>query len=108
MDPEKNLPSQKKATTVVTHTAQKFTGMLKVEDNFSVSIQTINGDFHFFQKSQLARIDVGSHSLMPVNYGSMLNDQQVNDLVSYLVHVASENSKRSPIQSSKSDRDDDE
>jgi len=106
LDPERNLPPQKKATTVVTHTGQKFTGMLKVDDNFSVSIQTMDGDFHFFQKSQLTHIDLGSHSLMPVNYGSMLNDEQINDLVSYLLHVGSENSKRSPTQSSKSDRDD--
>ena len=106
LDPEKNLPSQKKATTVVTQTGQKFTGMLKVDDNFSVSIQTMDGDFHFFQKSQLTHIDLGSHSLMPVNYGSMLNDKQINDLVSYLLHVGSENSKRSPTHSSKSDDDD--
>jgi cytochrome c oxidase cbb3-type subunit 3 len=108
LDPERNLPPQKKATTVVTHTGQKFTGMLKVDDNFSVSIQTMDGGFLFFQKSQLTQIDLGSHSLMPVNYGSMLNGEQINDLVSYLLHVGSENSKRSPTQSSKSDRDDDE
>jgi hypothetical protein len=92
----------------VTDTGQKFTGMLKVDDNFSVSIQTMDGEFHFFQKSQLTHIDFGSHSLMPNNYGSMLNDKQINDLVSYLLHVGSENSKRSPTQSSKSGRDDDE
>jgi cytochrome c oxidase cbb3-type subunit III len=108
LDPERNLPPQKKATTVVTHTGQKFTGMLKVDDNFSVSIQTIDGDFHLFKKSQLTHIDIGSHSLMPVNYGLMLNDEQINDLVSYLLHVGSENSKRSPTLSSKSDRDDDD
>jgi cytochrome c oxidase cbb3-type subunit III len=106
LDPERNLPPQKKATTVVTHTGQKFTGMVKVDDNFSISIQTMDGNFHFFQKSQLNHIDLGSHSLMPVNYGSMLNDEQINDLVSYLLQVGSENSKRSPTQSSKSDRDD--
>jgi cytochrome c oxidase cbb3-type subunit III len=107
LDPEKSLPPQKKATTVVTHTGQKFTGMLKVEDNFSVSIQTMDGDFHFFQKSQLAHVDVGSHSLMPGNYGSMLNDTQINALVSYLLHTGNETSKRSPKQASQS-RDDDE
>ena len=106
LEPEKNLPPQKKATTVVTHTGQKFTGMLKVDDNFSVSIQTIDGDFHFFQKSQLTHIDLGSHSMMPVNYRSMLNNEQISDLVSYLLHEGSENSKRSPKQSSKSDDDD--
>jgi len=105
LDPGNVLPPQKKATTVVTNTGQKFTGMLKVDDNFSVSIQTMDGDFHFFQKSQLTQIDLGSYSLMPVNYGSMLNDEQINDLVSYLLHVGNENSKRSPTQSSKSDDD---
>jgi cytochrome c oxidase cbb3-type subunit III len=107
LDPERNLPPQKKATTVVTHAGKKFTGMLKVDDNFSVSIQTIDGDFRRFQKSQLTRIDVGSYSLMPGNYGSMLNDKQINDLVSYLLHTGNENSKRSPKQASQS-RDDDE
>jgi cytochrome c oxidase cbb3-type subunit III len=108
LDPDRNLPPQKKATTVVTQTGRKFTGMLKVEDNFSVSVQTMDGDFHFFQKSQLTHMDLGSQSLMPVNYGSMLSDEQINDLISYLLHVGSDNSKRSPTKSSKSDRDDDE
>jgi cytochrome c oxidase cbb3-type subunit III len=107
LDPERNLPPQKKATTVVTHAGKKFTGMLKVDDNFSVSIQTMDGDFRRFQRSQLTRIDVGSYSLMPGNYGSMLNDKQINDLVSYLLHTGNENSKRSPKQASQS-RDDDE
>ena len=107
LDPERNLPPQKKATTVVTHTGKRFTGILKVDDNFSVSIQTMDGDFRRFQKSQLTRIDVGSYSLMPGNYGSMLNDKQINDLVSYLLHTGNENSKRSPKQASQS-RDDDE
>jgi putative heme-binding domain-containing protein len=108
LDPERNLPPQKKAATVVTRTGRKFTGMLKVDDNFSVSIQTMDGDFLFFQKSELTHIDLGSHSLMPVYYGSMLNDEQINDLISYLLHVGNENSKRSATRSSKSDRDDDD
>jgi cytochrome c oxidase cbb3-type subunit III len=107
LNPEKTLPPQKGATTVVTHRGQKFTGLLKVEDNFSVSIQTMDGEFHHFQKSQLTRLDVGSHSLMPGNYGSMLNDTQINDLVSYLRRTGSDNSKRSPKQALPS-RDDDE
>jgi putative heme-binding domain-containing protein len=107
VDPERILPPQKKATSVVTHTGQKFTGLLKVEDNFSVSIQTMDGEFHHFQKSQLTHLDVGSHSLMPGNYGSMLNDTQINDLVSYLLRTGSDNSKRSPKQASPS-RDDHE
>ena len=65
LDPDKNLPADKKATTVVTLTGQKITGMLKVNDNFSLSIQTPDGVFHFLPSAELAQVDLGSRSLMP-------------------------------------------
>ena len=67
LDPDKNLPADKKATTVVTNSGQKITGMLKVNDNFSLSLQTLDGAFHFFPKSDLAQVDLGSRSLMPAD-----------------------------------------
>ena len=83
LDPDKNLPADKKATTVVTLTGQKITGMLKVNDNFSLSLQTPDGAFHFLPKSQLARVDIGARSLMRL--GSSLSGKDVDDLVSYLL-----------------------
>jgi cytochrome c oxidase cbb3-type subunit III len=83
LDPDKNLPGDKKATTVVTLTGQTITGMLKVNDNFSLSIQTPDGAFHFLPKAQLAQVDIGSRSLMPA--GSALSGREVDDLVSYLL-----------------------
>ena len=74
---------EKKATTVVTLTGQKITGMLKVNDNFSLSIQTQDGVFHFLPKSELAQVDIGSRSLMPA--ASTLDGKEVDDLVSYLL-----------------------
>jgi cytochrome c oxidase cbb3-type subunit III len=105
LDPEKNLPPDKKATTVVTSTGQKITGALKVNDNFSVSLQTLDGKFHYFPKSQLSQVDYGSRSLMPA---STLNSKQVDDLVSYLLQAGQENAKQSPAHASKSDDDDDD
>jgi putative heme-binding domain-containing protein len=102
LDPDKNLPPQKKATTVVTLTGQKYTGMLKVNDNFSLSLQTLDGTFHFLPRSELAQIDIGSRSLMPA--ASTLSGKEVDDLVSYLLHTAAENPS---YQSSKADDDDD-
>ena len=67
LDPDKNLPADKKATTVVTTSGQKLTGMLKVNDNFSLSLQTLDGTFHFLPKSDLAQVDFGSRSLMPAS-----------------------------------------
>jgi putative heme-binding domain-containing protein len=104
LDPDKNLPADKKATTVVTLTGQKITGMLKVNDNFSLSIQTPDGAFHFLPKAQLAQVDIGSRSLMPA--GSTLSGKEVDDLVSYLLKTGDDNSKHSPTHSSKSDDDD--
>ncbi len=104
LDPDKNLPVDKRATTVVTNSGQKLTGMLKVNDNFSLSLQTMDGSFHFFQKSDLAQVDFGSRSLMPA---STLNGKEVDDLVSYLLQTGNENATHSPEHSSKSENNDD-
>ena len=105
LDPDKNLPADKKATTVVTLTGQKITGMLKVKDNFSLSIQTPDGAFHYLPNSELAHVDLYSHSLMPA--GSTLSGKEVDDLVSYLLRTGDENSKSSSTHSAKSDDDGD-
>jgi len=98
LDPDQNLPSDKKATTVVTLSGQKFTGLLRVRDNFSVSIQTLDGTFHFFPKSELAQTDFGSRSLMPA--ASSLSGKEVDNLVSYLLRTGNENSKHTPAAKS--------
>jgi putative heme-binding domain-containing protein len=104
LDPDKNLPADNKATTVVTNSGQKITGMLKVNDNFSLSLQTLDGAFHFFQKSELVQVDYGSHSLMPA---STLNSKEVDNLVSYLLYTGNQNATHSPEHAPKSDDHDD-
>lgn len=106
LDPDKNLPPDKKATTVVTLAGKTITGMLKVKDNFSLSIQTPDGAFHYLPNSELAHVDLNSRSLMPA--GSMLSTKEVDDLVSYLLRTGDENSKNSTTHSTKSDEDDDD
>jgi putative heme-binding domain-containing protein len=103
IDPDKNLPVEKKATTVVTSAGQKITGMLRLNNNFSLSLQTLDGTFHFIQKPEVAQVDFGSRSLMPA---SPLNPKDVDDLISYLLRTGDENSRRTP-HSSKSDDNDD-
>ena len=103
LDPDKNLPADNKATTVVTITGQKIIGMLKINDNFSLSLQTLDGKFHYFPKSELAQVDFGSRSLMPA---STLNSKEVDDLISYLLRTGDENSRRSPHSSKSEDNDD--
>jgi putative heme-binding domain-containing protein len=105
LDPEKNLPVNKKATTVVTNKGQTITGMLRGNDNFSLTLQTPDGAFHFLNKSDLAKVELGSHSLMPPATG--LSSKELDDLMSYLIHSADENTKRSPGHKEKADDDDD-
>jgi cytochrome c oxidase cbb3-type subunit III len=102
LDPGKNLPADKKATTVVTLKGQKITGMLRINDNFSLSLQTLDGAFHFLPKAQLAQVDIGSRSLMPA---ATLDGKEMDDLVSYLLKTGDENSKHSPTHSAKDDDD---
>src|SRR6202021_3293465 len=67
LDPDKNLPADKKATTVVTLTGQKITGMLKIKDNFSLSIQTPDGAFHYLPNSHLSHPVLTSLPLFPAD-----------------------------------------
>jgi cytochrome c oxidase cbb3-type subunit III len=101
LEPEKNLSPAQKATTVVTKSGQKYTGMLKVHDNFSVTLQTADGRFHYFPNAEVAQVDFGSRSLMPA---ASLSGKEVDDLVSYLLSTAGDNSKNTP-HTSKSDED---
>src|SRR5215469_9759086 len=104
LDPVNSLPAQKKAVTVTTTDGQKYVGALRAQDNFSISIQTMDSAFHYFPKSQLASLDIGARSLMPDDYRSRLSDSEVNDLVSYLIRIGAQ----SPKPDEPSSDDDDE
>jgi cytochrome c oxidase cbb3-type subunit III len=99
LNPEATLPAQKRAVTVVTNTGQNFTGALRINDNFSISMQTMDGGFHYFPKSQLTRVDIGSRSLMPGDYRSRLSDAEINDLASYLIRTSTRDSNPADTQS---------
>jgi hypothetical protein len=64
-----------------------FTGIARNEDNFSLQLQTIDGAFHFFEKSNLQRVEHQPESLMPSDYASRLQPQELNDIASYLVSL---------------------
>lgn len=101
-DPDKYLPLSR-PVTVVARDGQKITGMIRSNDNFTISIQTMDGAFHFFQKSYLKQIDLSSHSLMPGNYFSTLNSKQLDDLISYLMKTGRESVAHSPKHPSTGD-----
>jgi cytochrome c oxidase cbb3-type subunit 3 len=105
-DPEKKLSPRSNTTTVVTRAGEKVTGIVRSSDNFSLALQTLDGSFRFFQKSDLKQIDMEAHSLMPDNYGSTLRGDELNDLIAYLLSVGTENSSHVTTQPHRSHDDD--
>ena len=71
--------------TVTTRDGSKFFGMARNEDNFSLQLQTPDGAFHLFLKSDVTSIAPGSTALMPSDYASTLGAEELNDLVAFLI-----------------------
>jgi putative heme-binding domain-containing protein len=72
----------------MTTAGQRYEGIIRNEDNFSLQLQSTDGAFHFISKSDLKTIDRAQGSMMPSDYGSKLSDAQLNDLISYLLKAA--------------------
>jgi cytochrome c oxidase cbb3-type subunit 3 len=77
---------QAQSAVVVVRTGQQFTGRIRNEDNFSLQLQSLDGTFHFFLKSDIERLEY--KSLMPLDYASRLSALDLDDLVSYLISSA--------------------
>jgi cytochrome c oxidase cbb3-type subunit III len=84
VDPNKNLNPRQQTVVVVTRDGQQFSGIARNEDNFSLQLQTADGAFHLFNKSELARLEHQPRSLMPADYGSTLSRKELDDLIRYL------------------------
>lgn len=86
-NPNQNLDRRSKTVVVTTLDGHTLTGIARNEDNFSLQLQTIDGAFHFFEKSNLQRIEHRPESLMPSDYASRLQPRELDDLVSYLMSL---------------------
>jgi cytochrome c oxidase cbb3-type subunit 3 len=74
--------------TVKMRDGQEYSGVVRNEDNFSLQLQGLNGDFQLFQKSDLADFSRPAGSLMPADYATTLNGDELNDLISFLMFAA--------------------
>lgn len=99
LDPDNNLEARRATITVLTRSGKTYRGVLRNEDNFSLQMQTGDGAFHLFDKSELARIEHQASSLMPADYRSKLTGSELDDLIGFLSQNAGSN---------KGDSDDDQ
>lgn len=70
---------------LTTATGGRLEGLVRNEDNFSVQLQTADGNFHLLRKSALKSFEYSASPLMPTDYRSRLSDSDLNDLASYLL-----------------------
>lgn len=73
------------AMVVTARNGRTYSGVVRNEDNFSIQLQTADGEFHLFVKSELERFARTPDSLMPTDYGATLSPSELNDLVSFLM-----------------------
>jgi cytochrome c oxidase cbb3-type subunit III len=87
VDPNRNLEARRATVTVLTRSGKRYSGLIRNEDNFSLQMQTADGLFHLFDRSELSHIEHQANSLMPSDYGSKLTRSELNDLISFLLQT---------------------
>ena len=88
ISPGKYLLPGMNAVVAVTRDGQKFTGIARNEDNFSLQLQTADGAFHLLMKSDLETWQRLPKPLMPADYATRLSAHEVDDLISFLVEAS--------------------
>ncbi len=83
--PDKHLEPTSRVVEVVTKAGEKISGVVRAEDDLELTLQTVDGRYHFLNRGSLAKVTYTGHSLMPHDYATRLTTQELNDLVDYLI-----------------------
>ena len=88
VNPAESSQERGRVVVATTRDGQTFTGIARNEDNFSLQLQTKDGAFHFFEKSDLRGLEHRTEPLMPSDYAARLSAREVDDVISYLISVS--------------------
>jgi putative heme-binding domain-containing protein len=83
----KEFPQEYETATVTTAEGKQITGVTLNEDSFSVQIMDADEKIHLFEKDKLKSFEKSRESLMPPYGPKQLSDQDLNDLLAYLLSV---------------------
>ena len=100
VNPDKDLDPRRGMVDVVLRDSTMLSGFARNEDNFSLQLQTQDGVFHLLNKSDIRTQTYAGMSGMPANYGSTLSAEELNDIVSYLLHVSGSENRKKPDKNS--------
>ncbi|MFI5058984.1 MAG: c-type cytochrome [Candidatus Acidiferrales bacterium] len=106
--PGRDSGTSRGVVAVSTRNGQNFSGVLRNEDNFSLQLQTFDGVFHLFVKSDLTNVAHQAEPLMPSDYGSSLNKSEIDDLISYMVTAARGGPSETASRTKRNRNDEDE
>jgi cytochrome c oxidase cbb3-type subunit III len=107
--PAKEPDPRAKTAVIFTRDGRKFMGIIRNEDNFSVQLQSTDGDFHLFDRGEIERVEYQKQSLMPMDYGTKLSPAELSDIVSFLMATsrARESQKQGGEHKDWEDKDED-
>jgi cytochrome c oxidase cbb3-type subunit III len=86
--PGENANARSRTAVVMMHDGEKFSGLVRNQDNFSIQLQSPDGAFHLLDHASVASVTFDSKSMMPADYGERLTPVELNDLVSFLMRTA--------------------
>jgi putative heme-binding domain-containing protein len=87
-EPTKEFAQEYLTVTVVTPEGKQIKGVTLNEDNFSLQVMDTSQQIHLFEKDKLRSIKKSRESLMPAYDNATLSDQDLHDIVAYLLSVA--------------------
>jgi cytochrome c oxidase cbb3-type subunit 3 len=95
-NPDSARKAEEKIVLAVTRDGKRYAGLVRNEDNFSLQLQTVDGNFHFFMKSELQTLERQAQSVLPAGYHSALGGRDLDDVISFLI-ISSRTSKTAAV-----------
>jgi cytochrome c oxidase cbb3-type subunit 3 len=92
---------------VSTRDGRTLSGFARNEDNFSLQLQTLDGKFHFLDKSTLVSVDY-SPAAGAVDAEKQISESELDGLVSYLVSIARSSQDGAKLKTPRRRQEDDE
>lgn len=83
----KEFAQEYQTVTVVTPDGHEIKGVTLNEDQFSLQMMDTAEHIHLFEKDKLLSIKKSRDSLMPVYNSTILSDQDLDDILAYLLSV---------------------
>ena len=88
--PDEEIATGYELVTIATPDGQTATGVARFFDNFSVRLVDASGNERTYLRDEVVSVTREMRSLMPRDYAKVFGNQEVDDLVAYILRIRSE------------------